>query len=64
MSCDVRCYEVKILTDDGTIRVGWASPYLAADQKLGTDENAFCFDGYLVGYSTFHLKHTSLVVLL
>ena len=40
---------MKILTDDGTIRVGWATPTLPAYQTLGTDEGAYCFDGYLVG---------------
>ena len=34
----------------GEIRVGWARPGCLPDQELGSDEQAFAFDGFKVSY--------------
>ncbi|CAG5911922.1 unnamed protein product [Menidia menidia] len=40
-------FELEVLTA-GEIRVGWARPGCLPDQKLGSDDQAFIFDGFKV----------------
>lgn len=45
-------FEFETLTA-GSMRVGWARPGCSADRELGSDDQAYVFDGYEVRYSEF-----------
>lgn len=42
-------FEFEILTA-GNMRVGWARPSCTLDKELGSDDQAYVFDGYEVRY--------------
>lgn len=42
-------FEFEIVTA-GTIRVGWARPGCSPDKELGSDDQAYVFDGFKVRY--------------
>lgn len=42
-------YEFEVMTE-GDIRVGWARPGVRPDVELGTDDQAYVFDGYKVSF--------------
>lgn len=58
-------FEFEILTA-GNIRVGWARPGCTADKELGSDDQAYVFDGSEVRYSILAALNTAgwLVLLL
>lgn len=44
----------------GEMRVGWARPGCLPDQELGSDDQAFVFDGFKVTYAhtfVWHIQH-------
>lgn len=45
-------FEFEVETD-GTMRVGWARPDCTPDKELGSDDQAFVFDGFEVRHSNF-----------
>ncbi|TMS22614.1 Ryanodine receptor 2 [Larimichthys crocea] len=45
-------FELEVLTA-GEMRVGWARPGCLPDQELGSDDQAFVFDGFKVGRMNF-----------
>lgn len=49
-------FEFEVVTG-GDMRVGWARPGLRPDVELGTDDQAYVFDGYKVSF-WFLIRHT------
>lgn len=45
-------FECEIVTA-GKMRVGWARPCCTPDRELGSDDQAYVFDGFEVSYSHF-----------
>ena len=53
-------FEFEIVTA-GNMRVGWARPGCTPDKELGSDDQAFVFDGFEVRYSNLRVLNMTTI---
>lgn len=55
-------FEFEVVTA-GSMRVGWARPGCTPDKDLGSDDQAYVFDGFEVRYTTLRSLNEALIII-